>query len=51
MVAQEEEKSEVEKSESLRIYSEKNDKGASMPPAATQSQGEEETKAETELLA
>jgi hypothetical protein len=44
MVAQEEEeKSQVAQSESLRINSEKNGKGASKPPAATQSQGEEET--------
>jgi hypothetical protein len=42
----EEEKSQVAKSESLRIGSEIKDKGPSKPQAATKSQGEEEIKAE-----
>ena len=47
MVAQdEEEKSQVANSESLRIGSEIKDKGPSKPQAATKSQGEEEIKAE-----
>ena len=48
MLAQhnEEEKSQVAKSESLRIGSEIKDKGPSKPQAATQSQGEEEIKDE-----
>ena len=48
MLAQdEEEKSQVAESESLRIGSEIKDKGSTKKPqAATQSQGEEEIKAE-----